>query len=68
MSKRFKSRYDLDTLEYWKDLTNYLNIYRHDNDSFVGIETAVNVLVTGLLNKIDQLEEKVDKLEKLNES
>ena len=66
MSKRFKSYHNLNSLEYGIDLLNYLNIHSQDGKEFIDYTSAINIFVTGLINKIDQLEDRVKYLEKFS--
>lgn len=63
MSKRFKSEHDLDDLRYGIDLLNYMNIHKLDDELHVDYSTIINLLTTGLLNKIDRLEDRIAQLE-----
>lgn len=63
MSKNFKSEHDLDGLDYAIDLLNHLNIHALDGESCVGHATVINLLVTGLINKIDKLEDRMEVVE-----
>lgn len=68
MSMRFKSDYSLDVIEYGIDLLNYLKIHTLDGKNEVDYCTAINLLVTGLINEIDSLKDRIEKLENHHES